>query len=198
MRKLLVVLAVLSLVVLVPGCSSTGSLFGPGAESGPDPQLIKHYEQVKADLEGLKTTATAEIARAQATADANLEAKARETLATVQKAQTKLATVEDSIRLNKDGSLDVGSTAAGAAALLPPPWNVLAIVGLPIVVGGIQEFRKRRADQNAKSIVNSIDVLMQDAIVKSSLKGVNEQVKKDAHAQLTEQAKKLIESESVT
>jgi hypothetical protein len=72
------------------------------------------------------------------------------------------------------------------------------MLGIPLVVGGIQEVRKRRADANAKSIVNSVDVLMQDAIVKNALKNVNHDVKASAHAQLTPAAKAIIESESVT
>jgi hypothetical protein len=198
MRKLLLTVAVLSLVVMLPGCASLGGLFGTQGESGPDPQLVEQYTQAKANLEELKANATADITKAVAEGDAKLEAKARETVATVEKIQAKVASVEKIVKVNADGSVDPAATATGAAALLPPPWNVLAMLGIPLVVGGIQEVRKRRADANAKSIVNSVDVLMQDAIVKNALKNVNSDVKADAHKQLTPAAKALIESESVT
>jgi hypothetical protein len=198
MRKLLLTVAVLSLVVMLPGCASLGGLFGTQGESGPDPQLAAQVELAKANLEELKANATADIAKAVEAGDAKLEAKARETVAVVTSIQTKVAAVESTIKRDAAGNVDPAATATGAAALLPPPWNVLAMLGIPLVVGGIQEVRKRRADANAKSIVNSVDVLMQDAIVKNALKNVNSDVKASAHEQLTPAAKALIESESVT
>jgi len=198
MRKLLLTVAVLSLVVMLPGCASLGGLFGTQGESGPDPQLVEQYTQAKANLEELKANATADITKAVAEGDAKLEAKARETVKTVEKAQEKLAAVESTIKRDAAGNVDAAGTATGAAALLPPPWNVLAMLVIPAVVGGVQEVRKRRADANAKSIVNSVDVLMQDAIVKNALKNVNPDVKASAHEQLTHAAKKLIDAESVT
>jgi len=198
MRKLLLTVAVLSLVVMLPGCASLGGLFGTQGESGPDPQLVEQYTQAKANLEELKANATADITKAVAEGDAKLEAKARETVKTVEKAQEKLAAVERTIKRDAAGNVDAAGTATGAAALLPPPWNVLAMLVIPAVVGGVQEVRKRRADANAKSIVNSVDVLMQDAIVKNALKNVNPDVKASAHEQLTHAAKKLIDAESVT
>lgn len=198
MRKLLLTVAVVSFVVMLPGCSSLSGLFGTQGESGPDPQLAAQVELAKANLEELKANATADITKAVEAGDAKLEAKARETVATVEKIQAKVAVVENTIKRDAAGNVDAAGTATGAAALLPPPWNVLAMLGIPLVVGGIQELRKRQSDANAKSIVNSIDVLMQDAIVKGALKNVNPDLKASAHEQLTPAAKKLIDAESVT
>jgi hypothetical protein len=199
MRKLILVVAVTSLVVMLPGCSTLGGIFGTPGESGPDPQLVAQYEQAKTNLEELKANATADITKAVAEGDAKLEAKARETLATVEKAQDKLAAVENVVKKDANGAVDTAATATSAAALLPPPWNVLAMLGIPIVVGGIQELRKRQSDANARSIVNSIDVLMtKNEAVKAALKNVDADTKAAAHEQLTPAAKKLIESESVT
>jgi len=198
MKRIASIAFLFALIVMFPGCASLGGLFGTQGESGPDPQLAAQVELAKANLEELKANATADIAKAVEAGDAKLEAKARETVATVEKIQAKVASVEKIVKVNADGSVDPAATATGAAALLPPPWNVLAMLGIPLVVGGIQEVRKRRADANAKSIVNSIDVLMQDAIVKGALKNVNPDVKASAHEQLTPAAKKLIDAESVT
>jgi hypothetical protein len=198
MKRIASIAFLFALIVMFPGCSSLGGLFGTQGESGPDPQLAAQVELAKANLEELKANATADITKAVAEGDAKLEAKARETVKTVEKAQEKLAAVESTIKRDAAGNVDPAATATGAAALLPPPWNVLAMLGIPLVVGGIQEVRKRRADANAKSIVNSIDVLMQDAIVKGALKNVNPDVKASAHEQLTPAAKKLIDAESVT
>jgi hypothetical protein len=198
MKRIASIAFLFALIVMFPGCSSLGGLFGTQSETGPDPQLAAQVELAKANLEELKANATADIAKAAEAGDAKLEAKARETVATVEKIQAKVASVEKIVKVNADGSVDPAATATGAAALLPPPWNVLAMLGIPLVVGGIQEVRKRRADANAKSIVNSVDVLMQDAIVKNALKNVNSDVKASAHEQLTPAAKKLIDAESVT
>jgi len=198
MKRIASIAFLFALIVMFPGCASLGGLFGTQGESGPDPQLAAQVELAKANLEELKANATADIAKAVEAGDAKLEAKARETVKTVEKAQEKLAAVESTIKRDAAGNVDPAATATGAAALLPPPWNVLAMLVIPAVVGGVQEVRKRRADANAKSIVNSIDVLMQDAIVKGALKNVNPDVKASAHEQLTPAAKKLIDAESVT
>jgi outer membrane murein-binding lipoprotein Lpp len=199
MRKLALAVAVLSLVVMLPGCSSMGKLFGTPGETGPDPQLVAQYEQAKTNLEELKANATADINQAVAEGDAKLEAKARETLKTVERIEKAAEDIEKVVKRDEAGNLDPAATVTGAAALLPPPWNVLAMLGIPLVVGGIQEYRKRQSDATARSIVNSVDVLMSKSeAVKSALKGVDAEVKAAAHEQLTPAAKKLIDTESVT
>lgn len=199
MRKLSLIVAVICLVVLVPGCGAFRGVFGTPGETGPDPQLVAQYEQAKTNLEELKANATADIEKAVEEGDAKLEAKARETLATVQQAQAKLAAVENIVKKDETGAVDPAATATSAAALLPPPWNVLAMLGIPLVVGGVQEIRRRQAVADAKSIVNSVDVLMtKSEAVKSALKSVDAEAKAAAHEQLTPAAKKLIDAESVT
>ncbi|MFY7895847.1 MAG: hypothetical protein ACOVP8_06420, partial [Phycisphaerales bacterium] len=77
------------------------------------------------------------------------------------------------------------------------------VLGIPLVVGGVQEWSKRKAvaqkEADAKSIVNSIDVLMtKNDAVKAALKTVDAEAKAAAHAQHTPAAKQLIDAESVT
>jgi hypothetical protein len=203
MRKLALAVAVLSLVVMLPGCSSMGKLFGTPGETGPDPQLVAQYEQAKTNLEELKANATADINQAVAEGDAKLEAKARETLKTVERIEKAADKFEAVVKKDETGAVDPAATVTGAAALLPPPWNVLAMVGIPLIVGGIQEMSKRKAvaqkEADTKSIINSIDVLMtKNDAVKAALKNVDAEAKAAAHAQLTPAAKQLIDAESVT
>ena len=203
MRKLALIVAVLSLVVMLPGCAGFKGIFGTPGETGPDPQLVAQYEQAKTNLEELKANATADIEKAVEEGDAKLEAKARETLATVERIEKAADKFEAVVKKDATGAVDPAATATSAAALLPPPWNVLAMLGIPLVVGGVQEWSKRKAvaqkEADAKSIVNSIDVLMtKNDAVKAALKNVDADAKAAAHAQLTPAAKQLIEAESVT
>lgn len=203
MRKLALTVAVLSLVVMLPGCAGFKGIFGTPGETGPDPQLVAQYEQAKTNLEELKANATADINQAVAEGDAKLEAKARETLKTVERIENAAASIEKTVKRDEAGNVDPAATATGAAALLPPPWNVLAMVGIPLIVGGIQEMSKRKAvaqkEADTKSIINSIDVLMtKNDAVKAALKNVDAEAKAAAHAQLTPAAKQLIDAESVT
>lgn len=199
MRKLALTVAVLSLVVMLPGCAGLRGVFGTPGETGPDPQLVAQYEQAKTNLEELKANATADITQAVAEGDAKLEAKARETLKAVERIENAAKELEAVVKKDETGAVDPAATATSAAALLPPPWNVVAMLGIPLVVGVAQEYRKRQSDANARSIVNSIDVLMtKNDAVKAALKTVDAEAKAAAHAQLTPAAKQLIDAESVT
>jgi hypothetical protein len=75
MKRIASIAFLFALIVMFPGCSSLGGLFGTQGESGPDPQLVEQYTQAKANLEELKANATADITKAVAEGDAYFSQK---------------------------------------------------------------------------------------------------------------------------
>lgn len=61
--------------------------------------------------------------------------------------------------MEPDGTVSVESVSTGLGAVLPPPWNILAFVGVPAVVALIQQARVKKKEQAMRSVVNSIDAL---------------------------------------
>lgn len=104
--------------------------------------------------------------------------------------------------MTEDGEITPESAAPVVAAYLPWPWNLAAMLGIPLVVGGVQELRRRkaaaemeRAVEDARSIINAIDVArMQSPEVAAGMKAAKERMER----QLTAEAKALIEAESIT
>jgi methyl coenzyme M reductase beta subunit len=209
MRKLFLIVSVLSLVVLLPGCAAFKGAFGTSSDSPPDPQLKQTITDTKASIASLKQDAQADLVVAKETGDTDAQKKPERTLKFIGDAEKFTQTAESVVQVDEQGNVNIAATAAGAAPLLPFPFNLIVGVGVPLLVGGVggvQEMRKRKSDaaaraaiEDAKSIVNHIDTMMtKDDAVKAALKNLNADTKAAAHEQLTPGAKKLIETESVT
>lgn len=106
----------------------------------------------------LQAQANAEAAGDSKTADAAIK-----TIETIDRTAAELAKVRAVIDAgtNPDGSVNVGGAIGAVAPLVPPPWNVLLLVGAPLLTGAIGEIRRRRAVAAAAAVVNSIDLLKQ-------------------------------------
>lgn len=117
-------------------------------------------EQAAKDAEKITDEAerAAAIAKAQKdAADAQKQIdKANETIATADRWAKELKKAQELLAAatKPDGTVDPADALAGAGALLPPPWNLLAMVGIPIGIGLVQEIRVRQKQKAAESIVN--------------------------------------------
>lgn len=146
-------------------------------------------DQVKEDAEKAKTDAANK-------GDEDALAAANKKLAEV--AASQKAIDEALLRLQTatkpDGSIDVGSAAAAAGAALPPPWNVLAIVGGIIVTGLAQEARVQREARAAKSITDGITAMqMNDPAASPMLKRNADAI----NGELTPRAKQIISKNKI-
>lgn len=119
-------------------------------------------DQALRDAASITDEAARSAAIAKATKDA-AEAqkqidKANETIATAERLAKELKRAQELLAqaTNPDGSIDPANGLAAAGALLPPPWNLLAMVGIPIGVGLFQELRVRQKQKAAVSIVDGI------------------------------------------
>lgn len=74
-------------------------------------------------------------------------AKAEAIAATTAKLKDQSAEVNKKVAssINPDGSVSPEGVAGVVAPLLPPPWNVLAVVAGAVVAGGVGEWRRRQA-----------------------------------------------------
>lgn len=186
------------------GCGSTqfgSSPLPSGADSslqGQEGSLKEQLTTAQARLDEARAQAAANLEAARQAGDAARVANAEKTLATVDEWRGKVATAANTIKTDAGGQLDISGTAASVGALLPPPWNLLAMIGVPLVVGGVQELRRRNAVASGKSIVHHIDAMMaEDPKVREALKTVEPETKSNARTHLTPQAAAWIESESV-
>lgn len=119
-------------------------------------------------------------------------------LARVAKLEGDLAAIRAVIdkSINPDGSLNGAAIGAAAGAVLPPPWNLVALLGAPLVTGLVQEFRLRGLKADADQIVDSVEAMR---AANPTLKNEMKSMKDVAAKQLTRPgARKLIASRAVT
>jgi hypothetical protein len=96
-----------------------------------------------------------------------------------------------------DGKITTDTAITGVTstvgALLPPPWNVLAILGGAVAAGIVQQVRLNSANATGKSLVNALDAhnIAEPTNAVTTLHP-------DAVAALTPGAAKLLNSESLT
>lgn len=96
---------------------------------------------------------------------------------------------------NPDGTFNVGGASSAIGAALPPPWNLLVMVGGPLLVGLVQEMRVRRETAAAVSLVNGITTLqMAEPTVMNQLLERNEDALKGEY---TTRAKKIVSKHKV-
>lgn len=104
------------------------------------------------------------------------------------------ATLEKAV--NPDGSLNGSAIGAAAGAALPPPWNIIALLGAPILTGVVQEFRLRSVKADADQVVDSVEAMR---AANPTLKAEMKAVKDVAQKQLTRPgARKLIAARAIT
>ena len=98
--------------------------------------------------------------------------------------------------INPDGSLNGSAIGAAAGAALPPPWNLVALIGAPLLTGVVQEFRLRGVKADADQIVDSVEAMR---AASPTLKDAMKAAKDVAQKQLTRPgARKLIAARSIT
>lgn len=167
-------------------------------------QAKVQLEQSAATLAQAEAKANQDAADAVARGDTKAAEKARKTAEHAKKMregaeQASAAMVIDPATGEVDLEATAGSAVTKAGALLPPPYNLIALIGAPIVVGMAQEWRRKRAADAAKSIVKSVDEWIKaDPMVMQSAKNMPDSVKAAVHAPLTKDAVKLIDTVSTT
>lgn len=179
MRTFLLVGALLGLA----GCA----LFGPEGPSVAD-ELAQQRQQIdslQAEQQQKIQEASTVLTQGQITGtatQAEVQA-AEETLKVAKETQARLQKLEDfyvkvQSSFNPDGSLNGAGAGAAIAGVVPGPWQPFVLLGAPLVVGLIQQWRKKQADQQTaealragRSIINGIDALrLSEPAVKEAMK----------------------------
>jgi len=122
---------------------------------------LARMDEARGTLEQAEAIARGERDAADARGDAATVAAADKTLAELAKYQAQLDKARAAIvaAQGPDGSIGPEGVIGAAAPFIPPPWNLLALIGAPLVIGGIQELRKRRVENAAARVIDSIDIL---------------------------------------
>ena len=146
-----VVLALVSVVVLIlalAGCSAAGV----SASRSQVASALSSLDQARA-------AAVERLSAAEAAGDAAAAERARDTIASADAINGRLDQVAAALAAatNPDGSVNVGAAASAAAPFLPPPWNLVLLLGGPALAALIQELRVRRAVADAGSIVSGLE-----------------------------------------
>ncbi|MGH7242924.1 MAG: hypothetical protein ACREJD_05850 [Phycisphaerales bacterium] len=170
-------------------------------------------DAAKGEYEKKAAEATAEKKAAfdagDKTAQAEAAAKqkvAETTLARIAELEKKASDLKAAVATatKPDGTIDVATAAGSVGAFLPPPWNLIAMVGVPLIVGGIQQLRigkeKSKADQldeDARSIVNYLDAMRsKSATLATEMQVLSKAT--DVQEHLTPGAAAIIDDERVT
>lgn len=178
-----------TLAAAVLGLMAACEGFGTGAGEQPaDQKLLADVDKARAALEAQKAVALEQIAAAQAADDAKAEARWRETLDTVNAWGAKVDQALLNVKRTPEGGVDLGATASSVGLLLPPPWNIIWGIGAPLIVGGVQELRRKRAvaatDANeaaARDLVNLIDRLRLNPEIGASVSSYMKSNKEEIH-----------------
>jgi len=91
------------------------------------------------------------------------QAKADKTAEAAAKWQKKLAEATDLLTkaTNPDGTVNVNGAVQAAAPLLPPPWNLVALIGAPVAAGAlswlVQQFRGGGVSDNQNAAISLIN-----------------------------------------
>lgn len=209
--------------VIGVGCSGENPFLKPEAVAGLKDQAAATQAQLdlaKADAAAKLAKAQADAAAAVAAGNAAAKADAEKVAAAAQKTLDMAAQVQAQVdrftavlskAINPDGTINVPAGAAAVGAALPPPWNLITMIGVPLAVGLVQQIRVKEAKTNAasakdaadqmeaaaRSLVNSIDVVKSDPAVGSAVRAAFDAKKEEMHEQLTETAKRILVSEKV-
>lgn len=205
-RYLIVALA---LTALVAGCGTLSNLLK--GEPAPPPVPPAAFDGAQQKLDATKAAQEKALAEAQAAAlAAKTEAetrKAQEAAAAAAKTLEYLASLQAGLDKAKalqqaatgpDGRFDLAGAAAGAGALVPPPWNLILMLGVPALVGLVQQKRVMDRDRDTRSVINAIDVLRSDPSTGTAARSLMASAKAKMDEQLTPRARKLRKEESLT
>lgn len=98
--------------------------------------------------------------------------------------------------INPDGTLNGSAIGAAAGAALPPPWNLVALIGAPLLTGAIQQFRLNSVKADADQIVDSVEAMRAASPALKTEMGAQ----KNAAARVLTRAgaKRIIQDRSIT
>lgn len=142
----------------------------------------KQIDQTQANLDESLAIATESKQSAIASNDGTAIKQADEAIAKIVELKTKVDLAEEKLNQvwNGDGSVNVNGVTSAVSGALPPPWNLLMLVGAPIAVGLYQQYRVNRETKAAISLVNGITALqMADPNMKQVLKANKETLKSE-------------------
>jgi len=108
-------------------------------------------------------TAQYNLLKAQVDSDNDVKSKAesQKALDEIIRLQTELAKIKTKVdaSINSDGTVNTTGVMTAVGATLPFPWNLIVLVGIPSVVGIIQQLRLNTSTNAAKSLVNGINAI---------------------------------------
>lgn len=211
----LLMVAVVVGAVMAAGTALTAcTLLTPEGQQQATAVVQQTTSTTAATLAKAKADQEARLAAALAAADPAGTQKANDTLVAIAQVQAKVDAVNATLAkvVKPDGTVNVGAVGSEVGALLPPPWNLIAILGGPLIAAGIQQWRLNQkqkdlasitldADQaqaDAESIVKSIDVLRAHPTAGPSVKAAMAGIKPQLQAVLTPGAKSTIEEVAKT
>jgi hypothetical protein len=140
-------------------------MFAPGCNgSAISKEEVTHYRTVIADTrvraEGAKQEAAKLIVAASEAGDEQAKVEATKQLEAADKA-IKASNEAEAFLIKASsptGEVGVDGAITAAGSLLPPPWNVLALVAAPLAAWGFKEFQRRR---DLHSMIDGIEAAKQ-------------------------------------
>lgn len=107
-----------------------------------------------------------EFARAVKDGDRERADFAAQQLSDVHSAASELESAKKKAEtyLDESGNIDQNKVLTESAALLPFPFNVIVMVGAPLVVGGVQEWRQRRAVKAQNAIAEKYNRMFKETV----------------------------------
>lgn len=118
-------------------------------------------DQTQKSLDESLAIATDHKNKATMSNDVDAEKQADDAISKIVELKTKVDLAEEKLNQmwNADGSANVSGVTSAVSGALPPPWNLLVMVGAPIAVGLYQQMRVNRETKAAISLVNGITAL---------------------------------------
>lgn len=143
--------AILAAAVCIAGCTAS-----------PQPQIDSTLSTLKAERDRARAHYES-LAQSENPKDRETAEKTLEHLAKLDAGITKAEHLAQQV-FDEQGNINPQGAAAAAGALLPPPFNLIVMIGGPLALLATQEIRARRRKQEAdelekaaRSIVNGID-----------------------------------------
>lgn len=191
MKRLLILLAAqVTAVATLQGCTATGEVDRDQIDAQVD-SVRSQLEQTKAELEAAKATAATDAKKADLQA---VISRIDSIDAKVTQGQAALHAI-----VNDDGSINGPAAGAMASTVLPPPWNLVAAIGLPLIVGGIQQLRVSNTGSKLRGTMNDALSLVKALDIHNSTSAAKvEKLDPDAVAALTPGAVDLLNVHSAT
>ena len=139
------------------GIAGCAFLDGGGASPEERRQQVAAIDSTIADLDD--AIARAEAVIADPNTNPEQRANAEKTVRDAEAARLRLAQLRDvtAAATNPDGSIDAGKAIGAAAPFLPPPFNVIALVGAGLAPGLLAFLKARREQRDKLSIIEAIN-----------------------------------------